>query len=69
MKKSVLLVVTFFVVWALVAGACYSLNLLFRQNWFDDWHEYVVIGLAGALAAMFGPVLAAWFDKMLKKKL
>lgn len=67
MKKNIPLLVAFFIVWAFIAGLCYILNILFNQNWFTDWHEYVVIGLAGAIASIFGPILSAWIEKIFKK--
>lgn len=68
MKKNVILLIAFFIVWAIVAGACYLLNLIFSHSWFSDWHEYVIIGFAGAIASVFGPILAAWIEKVIKKK-
>lgn len=68
MKKTISLLIAFFIVWAFMAGLCYILNLLFNQNWFAGWQEYVIIGLAGAVASIFGPILAAWLEKMFRKK-
>lgn len=66
MKKNILWFVAFCIVWSLCAGVCYVVNHLFGLNWFDDWREYVVIGFAGAIASIFGPILAAWVEKVFK---
>lgn len=68
MKKNITFILAFFIVWAFMALMCYLLNLLFGRNWFaGDWHEYVIIGFAGAVAGIFGPILAAWIGKSFKK--
>lgn len=68
MKKNISFILAFFIVWALIASLCYLLNLILGRNWVtDNWQEYVIIGFAGALAGIFGPILAAWLSKLLKK--
>ncbi|MDE6514402.1 MAG: hypothetical protein K2L05_09510 [Muribaculaceae bacterium] len=62
MKKFLSLTLSFLIVWALVSGGCYMLGL---HN--SDPGYYISIGLAGALGATFGPILAAWVGKKLKK--
>ena len=52
----------------LIAGLCYVVDLLFSLNWFDDWREYVVIGFAGVIASIFGPILFAWIEKIFKNR-
>lgn len=69
MKKNITFLLAFFIVWAFSAFMCYLLNLILDRNWFTDgWHEYVIIGFAGAVAGIFGPILAAWICKFSKKK-
>ncbi len=69
MKKNLSLLLAFVVIWAFTAFMCYLLNLILAQNWFTNgWQEYVIIGFAGAMAGIFGPVLAAWISKLVKKK-
>ena len=68
MKKNIAFIMAFFIVWAFTAFMCYLLNLILGRNWFDDWQEYVIIGFAGAMAGIFGPILAAWIGKYFKKK-
>ena len=68
MKKNLAFILAFFIVWALTAFMCYLLNLIFGRNWFNGWQEYVIIGFAGAMAGIFGPILAAWIGKFFKKK-
>lgn len=68
MKKNIIFILAFFIVWALTALLCYILNLILPLNLFTDtWQEYVIVGFAGALAGIFGPILAAWLSKLLKK--
>lgn len=69
MKKNITFLLAFFIVWAFTAFMCYLLNLISDRNWFtNDWQEYVIIGFAGAMAGIFGPILAAWVGKIFKKK-
>lgn len=71
MKRIVVYLLAFSIVYAAVAGACYFLSLfislIFNQDWFTDWREYVIIGLAGAIAGLFGPVLSARIENLFKK--
>lgn len=70
MKKNLTFLLAFFIVWAFVAFMCYLLNLILGREWITgDWREYIIIGFAGAMAGIFGPILAAWFGKLFKKKL
>jgi len=64
MKKNLLLFIAFCIVWYLIAGLCYVVDLLFSLNWFDDRLDYVVIGFAGVIASIFGPILFAWIEKI-----
>ena len=57
MKKNLAFILAFFIVWALTAFMCYLLNLILGRNWFNGWQEYVIIGFAGAMAGIFGPIL------------
>lgn len=68
MRKNLLLFIAFCIVWYLIAGLCYVVDLLFSLNWFDDWREYVVIGFAGVIASIFGPILFAWIEKIFKNR-
>lgn len=68
MKKNITFILAFFIVWAFTAFMCYLLNLILDRNWFNGWQEYVIIGFAGAMAGIFGPILAAWIGKFFKKK-
>ncbi|MDE6468749.1 MAG: hypothetical protein K2L28_07635 [Muribaculaceae bacterium] len=69
MKKNITFILAFFIVWAFIAFMCYLLNLVLDRNRFTNaWQEYVIIGFAGAMAGIFGPVLAAWIGKFFKKK-
>lgn len=68
MKKIVIYLLAFSIVWALVAGSCYLLSIIFGLNLFDDWKEYVIIGFAGAMAGVFGPLLSDGLYKLFKKK-
>lgn len=71
MKKNIIFIVAFFIVWAFTAFMCYLLNLILGRNlnlFTGDWREYIVIGFAGAMAGVFGPILAAWLGKLFKKK-
>ena len=69
MKKNLTLLLAFCIVWAFTAVMCYILNLILDRNWFiNGWQEYVIIGFAGAMAGVFGPILAAWIGKFFKKK-
>ena len=67
--KNILLLLAFSIVWAFAALMCYLLNIIFGRHWFSgDWREYLIIGFAGAMGGVFGPILAAWIGKSLKKK-
>ncbi len=69
MKKNISFLLAFVIIWAFTAFMCYLLNLILDRNWFaNGWQEYVIIGFAGAMAGIFGPILAAWISKCLKKK-
>lgn len=69
MKKDITFLLAFFIVWAFTAFMCYLLNLILDRNLFTNgWQEYVIIGFAGAMAGIFGPILAAWIGKFFKKK-
>lgn len=69
MKKNITFLLAFFIVWAFTAFMCYLLNLILDRNWFaNGWQEYVIIGFAGAVAGIFGPILAAWIGKFFKKR-
>lgn len=68
MKKNILLFIAFTIAWAALIAAAYLLNILFNQNWFDGWQEYVVFGLSGAVGGVFGPILSAWLMKKLKNR-
>lgn len=68
MKKNLIFLLAFVIVWAFIAFMCYMLSLMFGRDWFADWREYVIIGFAGAMAGVFGPVLAAWIGKMFKER-
>lgn len=68
MKKNIVFILAFFIVWALTAFMCYLLNLILGRNWFNGWQEYVIIGFAGAMAGILGPVMAAWIGNFFKKK-
>ena len=68
MKKNITFILAFFIVWALAAFMCCVLNLILGRNRFNGWQEYVIIGFAGAIAGLFGPILAAWIGKFFKKK-
>lgn len=69
MKKNFPLLLAFFIVWAFTAFVCYLLNIILDRNWFTNgWQEYVIIGFAGAIAGIVGPILAAWIGKCFKKK-
>ncbi|MCX4331229.1 MAG: hypothetical protein OSJ24_03415 [Muribaculaceae bacterium] len=68
MKKNIIFILAFFIVWALIALLCHLLNLILALNWLpNNWQEYVIIGFAGAMAGIFGPILAAWISKYFKK--
>ncbi|MDE6309504.1 MAG: hypothetical protein K2L81_04845, partial [Muribaculaceae bacterium] len=56
------------IVGATVTAVAYLLNLLFHQNWFSGWQEFVVVGLAGAMGGVFGPILSAWLTQKFKKR-
>ena len=68
MKKNLVFILAFFLVWDLAAFMCYLLNLILGRNWFNGWQEYVIIGFAGAMAGIFVPLLAAWIGNFFKKK-
>ena len=69
MKKNLIFIIAFSIVWAFTAFMCYLLNLILGRNLFTgDWREYIVIGFAGAMAGVFGPILAAWLGKLFNKK-
>lgn len=69
MKKNITFLLAFFIVWAFIAFMCYLLNLILDRNWLTNgWQEYVIIGFAGAMAGIFGPILAAWVGEIFKKK-
>lgn len=68
MKKNIILFVAFIIVWFWLAGLCYLLGLILNRDWFTEYPNYVVIGFSGAVAGIFGPILAAWLQKILKKK-
>ncbi len=69
MKKNIIFIIAFFIVWVFTAFMCYLLNLVLGRNLFTgDWHEYIVIGFAGAMAGVFGPILAAWLGKLFNTK-
>ena len=69
MKKNITSLLAFFIVWAFTAFMCYLLNLILDRNWLSSgWQEYIIIGFAGAVAGIFGPILAAWIGKLLKKR-
>ncbi len=69
MKKDITFLLAFFIVWAFTAFMWYLLNLILDRNLFTNgWQEYVIIGFAGAMAGIFGPILAAWIGKFFKKK-
>lgn len=68
MKKNIAFILAFFIVWAFTAFMCYLLNLVLGRNWVTNgWQEYVIIGFAGAMAGIFGPILAARIGIFLKK--
>lgn len=62
MKKFLSFVLTFLIIGALVAGGCQLLGL----NG-SDLSENIFLGFAGAMGGTFGPILAAWVSKKLKK--
>lgn len=69
MKKNLILLLAFLIVWAFTAFMCNLLNLVVDRNWITgNWHECIIIGFAGAVAGIFGPILAAWIGKFFKKK-
>lgn len=69
MKKNITFIFAFFIVWVFTAFMCYLLNLMLNRHWFTNgWQEYVIIGFAGDVAGVFGPILAAWITKLFKKK-
>lgn len=69
MKKTLLLFVAFLIVWTFTAFMCYFLNLVVDSSWLaGDWQEYAIVGFAGAMAGVFGPILSAWIGKALKNK-
>ena len=68
MKKNIAFILAFFIVWAFTAFMCYLLNLILGRNLFNGWQEYVIIGFAGAMAGIFGPLFAGWIGKFFNKK-
>ena len=69
MKKKLSLLLAFLIVWVLSAFMCYLLNLIFdREGVTNVWQEYAIIGFAGALAGLFGPILAVRIGKIFKKR-
>ena len=69
MKQKISLILAFFIVWAFTAVICDLLNLLLDRNGFTNGlQEYVIVGFAGAMAGIFGPILAGWIGKFFNKK-
>ena len=62
MKKFLSFALSFLIVWALVTGGCYMLGLHD-----SDLNYCISIGFAGALGGTFGPIIAAWVSKKIKK--
>lgn len=68
-SKNISFLLAFFIVWAFCVFMCYLLNLILGRNVItNSWHESVIVGFAGAMAGIFGPILAAWISKRFKKK-
>lgn len=68
MKKFLSFTIAFCVVWFAVAGLCLLIGNVFNIDFLQGRAHYVQIGLAGAIAGLFGPLLAAYVDKLVKKR-
>ncbi len=66
--KKVALFLAFMVVWFAVAGFCLLIGDLFNIDFFQSPANYIQIGLSAALAGLFGPPLAAYAQKLFRKK-
>ena len=67
MKKFISYLIAFLVIWFAVAGFCLLLGDLFNIGFLQSRPNYVSIGLAGAVAGLAGPPLAAFIDKFFRK--
>lgn len=68
MKKFISYLIAFFVVWFAVAGFCLLIGDVFNVDFMQARANYIVIGLAGAVAGLAGPPMAARLDKFFKKR-
>lgn len=68
MNKNLSLGLAFLVVWGLASGICRLLGLIFDWAFFWDWANIVVYGFSIAIGALFGPIVAAYFEKKFKKR-
>ena len=62
MKKFISFLISFLIIWALVAGGTYMIGM------HDSDLTYCIgLGFAGALGGACGPIVAAWIGKLLKR--
>ncbi len=67
MKKFISFALSFLIIWALVTGGCYLLGRGVNGSDLTNLSLDISIGFAGALGGTFGPVIAAYISKLLKK--
>lgn len=67
MKKYLSFALAFLIVWGLAVGVCYLIGIVFEQNYFMDRTNNIVLGFSSALGGIFGPVIVAYIEKVIKK--